>query len=41
MMSQAAFKVEQAVGHGGEATTAQNVTNPGNKEEWGDKSETM
>jgi threonine dehydrogenase-like Zn-dependent dehydrogenase len=41
MMSQAAFKAEQAIGHGGEATTAQNVTNPGNKEEWGDKSETM
>ena len=29
-MSQAALQVEKAVGHGGEATTAQNVTNPAN-----------
>lgn len=41
MMSQAALKAEQAIGHGDNATTAQDVTNPGNKEEWGDKSETM
>jgi D-arabinose 1-dehydrogenase-like Zn-dependent alcohol dehydrogenase len=41
MMSQAAFKAEQAIGHGGEATTAQDVTNPGNKEEWGDKNVSM
>lgn len=29
-MSQAAFKVEQALGHGDNATTAQDVTNPSN-----------
>ena len=40
-MSQAAFKVEQAVGHGDNATTAQDVTNPGNKEAWGNSNETM
>ena len=32
------MQVEKAVGHGGEATTAQNVTNPGNKQEWADPS---
>jgi threonine dehydrogenase-like Zn-dependent dehydrogenase len=41
MMSQAAMQAEKAVGHADNATTAQDVTNPGNKEEWGDKSETM
>lgn len=40
-MSQAAFKVEQALGHGDNATTAQDVTNPGNKAEWGNPNETM
>jgi hypothetical protein len=40
-MSQAAWKAEQALGHGDNATTAQDVTNPGNKPEWGNPSETM
>jgi len=38
MMSQAAFQVEKAVGHGDNATTAQDVTNPANNSEWADKS---
>jgi len=38
MMSQAAFQVEKAVGHGDNATTAQDVTNPANNAEWADKS---
>lgn len=37
-MSQAAMKAEYAVGHGDNATTAQDVTNPGNKKEWADPS---
>jgi len=37
-MSQAAFQVEKAVGHGDNATTAQDVTNPANNSEWADKS---
>ena len=40
-MSQAAFKAEQALGHGDNATTAQDVTNPGLKEEWGNANVTM
>lgn len=40
-MSQAAMQVEKAIGHGDNNTTAQDVTNPGNKEEWADHSETM
>lgn len=40
-LSQAAWLAEKAIGHGDNAITAQDVTNPGNKEEWGDKSETM
>ena len=40
-MSQAAFKAEEAVGHGDNATTAQNVTNPGNDEKTADYSESM
>jgi hypothetical protein len=38
MMSQAAMQVEKAIGHGDNATTAQDVTNPANKAEWADKS---
>jgi hypothetical protein len=38
MMSQAAMQVEKAVGHGDNATTAQDVTNPANKAEWADPS---
>ena len=41
MMSQAAMQAEKAVGHADNATTAQDVTNPGNKEQWADNSETM
>lgn len=41
MMSQAARQVEKAVGHGDNATTAQNVTNPGNDESTANYSETM
>lgn len=40
-MSQAAWKAEQAIGHGDNATTAQDVTNPGLKEEWGSNKDTM
>lgn len=40
-MSQAAWKAEQAIGHGDNATTAQDVTNPGLKPEWGNPNETM
>lgn len=40
-MSQVAWKVEQAIGHGDNATTIQDVTNPGLKPEWGNPSETM
>lgn len=40
-MTQAAWKAEQALGHGDNATTAQDVTNPGLKEEWADHSDTM
>ena len=40
-MSQEAWKAEQALGHGENATTAQDVTNPGNKAEWGNSNETM
>lgn len=32
------MQVEKAVGHGGEATTIQNVTNPGNDPAWADPS---
>lgn len=36
-MTQAAFKAEQALGHGDNAVTAQDVTNPGNdREKYGD-----
>ena len=38
MMSQAALQAEKVIGHGGEATTAQNVTNPGNAAEYADPS---
>jgi hypothetical protein len=41
MMSQAARQVEKAVGHGDNAVTAQNVSNPGNDESTADYSETM
>ena len=41
MMSQAARQAEKAIGHGDNATTAQNVTNPGNDESTADYSETM
>ena len=37
-MSQAALQAEKVIGHGGEATTAQNVTNPGNAAEYADPS---
>jgi len=37
-MSQAAYQAEKAVGHGDNATTIQDVTNPGNKAEWADPS---
>lgn len=40
-MSQAAWKAEQALGHGDNATTAQDVTNPALKEEWGSSKDTM
>jgi len=40
-MSQAAWKAEQALGHGDNANTAQDVTNPGLKPEWGNPNETM
>jgi threonine dehydrogenase-like Zn-dependent dehydrogenase len=41
-MSQMAFKAEQAIGHGDNAVTAQDVTNPANdREKYGDPSVTM
>lgn len=41
-LSQAAFKAEQALGHGDNATTAQDVTNPGNdREKYGDPTQNM
>ncbi|OQO11922.1 hypothetical protein B0A48_03649 [Cryoendolithus antarcticus] len=41
-LSQAAYKVEQAVGHNDNAITAQDVTNPANdREKYGDPSVTM
>jgi hypothetical protein len=40
-MSQVAWKVEQAIGHGDNATTIQDVINPGLKPKWGDLNETM
>ncbi|KAK8204374.1 hypothetical protein M8818_005103 [Zalaria obscura] len=41
-MSQAAFKAEQAMGHDDNATTAQDVANPGlDREKYGDPNETM
>lgn len=40
-MSQAAWKAEQALGHGDNATTAQDVTNPSLNKEWADTSDTM
>lgn len=41
-LSQAAWKAEQSMGHGDNAATAQDVTNPGFKrEQWGDTSESM
>ncbi|KAI8933756.1 hypothetical protein NX059_009470 [Plenodomus lindquistii] len=41
MMSQAAMQAEKALGHNDNNITAQDNTNPGNKEEWADNSETM
>ncbi|KAH4415991.1 hypothetical protein HBH92_066790 [Parastagonospora nodorum] len=38
MMSQAAMQAEKAIGHGDNATTAQDVTNPANNPEWANKS---
>jgi hypothetical protein len=38
MLSQAAYKAEQAIGHGEHATTIQDVTNPGNNPDWADPS---
>ncbi len=40
-MSQAAYQAEKAVGHGDNAVTAQDVTNPANNPEFADNSETM
>lgn len=41
-LSQAAYKAEQALGHGDNATTAQDVTNPGNdREKYGDPTKNM
>jgi len=41
-MSQAAYKAEQALGHGDNAVTAQDVTNPANdREKYGDPNVTM
>ncbi|KXT08358.1 hypothetical protein AC579_9939 [Pseudocercospora musae] len=41
-LSQAAYKAEQGIGHGDNATTAQDVTNPAlDKEQFADTSETM
>lgn len=42
MLSQAAAKAEQAIGHGDNAVTEQDVTNPArNREKYGDPTETM
>jgi hypothetical protein len=41
MMSQAAAQAEKAVGHGDNATTAQDVTNPANNPAWANKSGEM
>lgn len=41
MLSQAAMKAEKAIGHGDNATTAQDVTNPANDPAWADTSESM
>jgi hypothetical protein len=38
MMSQAAAQVEKALGHGDNATTLQDVTNPANNPAWADPS---
>lgn len=35
------MQAEKAIGHGDNAVTTQDNTNPGNKEEWADHSETM
>lgn len=41
-LSQAAAKVEQAIGHDDNATTAQDVTNPGkDRAKYGDPTENM
>ena len=40
-MSQTARQAEKAIGHGDNATTTQNVTNPGNDESTADYSESM
>lgn len=41
-LSQAAFKAEQAIGHGDNAVTAQDVTNPAlDREKYGDPTENM
>lgn len=41
-LSQAAYQAEKAMGHGDNAVTAQDVTNPGNnREKYGDPNETM
>ncbi len=42
MLSQLAAKAEQGIGHGDNAVTEQDVTNPGrNREKYGDPTETM
>ena len=41
-MSQAAYAAEKAIGHGDNAVTAQDVTNPAmDREKYGDSNETM
>lgn len=41
-LSQAAYQAEKALGHGDNAVTAQDVTNPAmDREKYGDSSETM
>lgn len=41
-MTEAAYKAEKAIGHGDNAVTAQDVTNPGNdREKYGDPNVTM
>lgn len=41
-LSQAAYQAEKALGHGDNAVTAQDVTNPANdREKYGDPNETM